>query len=144
MRLALLTVLALFVALAGLAGEPAKQTAKEARIAKLTKQIQRYEVSIKEAPGLAREARADGHEKTAQAYETDALASKVRLAEMRLELDWLTGKVTLAGCEVKMKAAQKAVDDATEKAKPLLQPALDAAKRELEAVKTFETAKTEF
>jgi hypothetical protein len=138
MRTLLIAAL-LLTAMPCMAGEAAKPTKAE-QIQKLEKRLAALPVIIKD------------YEKQA-ADNSDPMIGKnlkklienhrAEAGRIPVEIAWLRGEVTLAGCEAKVKAAQEAVDKAAEKAKPDAQKALDKARAELELVKGFE-ARGEF
>lgn len=124
-----------------LAGEAPKQTKAE-RIAALQKQVADDEYVKKNVDaGLATAAKDGKQPSTSDVINQRILAKRIESA--RTEIAWLGGELTTKGCEVKVEAAQAAVDKADEKAKPDARKVLEKAKAELELVKGFE-ARGEF
>jgi hypothetical protein len=117
----------------------APKLTKAERIAAVTRSIAQAEArltSCTDAEIAKSEQR--GHTRKAEQKRKQRADDEAALKNLRPELAWLKGELTLAGAESQVKGLAAALEKAADGEKPAIQAALDAASQALALVKKLE------
>lgn len=145
MRYMLMAVLMLVMGAGAGAAEAASAAdgTKAERIAKVKYKIATDESTLKRCtPEYIANMRKNGGEGNARGYELAVKKATARLPLLRLELRWLSGEVTVESAGKEVKVAEETLAKAPDAEKAKAQATLDAAKKELETIRDFESAES--